>query len=497
MNTEAIKETDHVSWWKPVLFAALAGGMGWGIRGQYGHETGAMNAGVMVSLVLAYLLCGKLNTTTLVRGVAMGTVAMGIGGSMTYGQTVGLTHNGNVVGNADALRWGLLGLSIKGGIWIGFCGAFLGMGMSGYRYRSGHILALMLAVLGAFLIGTRLLNYPFNPGGKELPYLYFSDAWQWHDTEDIKPRREVWGGLLLALGTVIVYAGWWAKDTLGRNMGLWGFLGGAIGFPTGQCIQAYHAWNHETFTVGIWEKLGPLTNWWNMMETTFGAIMGGVLGLGLWLNRKKIGRLADMEPDRPIPYLVEIVLLAIHCTLLFYVEFRAVRQIDVLYDLGLIMAIIPFVAVVGGRLWPYLVIFPITLMPIAGKTVRQLIYRESGADGVLNAADPSLSFGRAIVEYPLWFPYFIVPMAISLAATMIFFARHRSRSSDPHFAGIGLLITGWTFFLLNWAFFQYPWPWAEWTSRTPNGIIFTICIFSLTGMVAARFIPRSNSPHSV
>ena len=59
MNTEAIKETDHVSWWKPVLFAALAGGMGWGIRGQYGHETGAMNAGVMVSLVLAYLLCGK------------------------------------------------------------------------------------------------------------------------------------------------------------------------------------------------------------------------------------------------------------------------------------------------------------------------------------------------------------------------------------------------------------------------------------------------------
>jgi len=43
-------------WWKPLLFAALAGGMGWGIRGQYGHETGAMIAGVLVSLTLVFLL---------------------------------------------------------------------------------------------------------------------------------------------------------------------------------------------------------------------------------------------------------------------------------------------------------------------------------------------------------------------------------------------------------------------------------------------------------
>ena len=38
-----------------MLFTALAGGMGWGIRGQYGHETGAMLAGLLVALVLVYL----------------------------------------------------------------------------------------------------------------------------------------------------------------------------------------------------------------------------------------------------------------------------------------------------------------------------------------------------------------------------------------------------------------------------------------------------------
>ena len=37
---------------KSILLTAMAGAMGWGIRGQYGHETGAMIAGVLVSLVL-------------------------------------------------------------------------------------------------------------------------------------------------------------------------------------------------------------------------------------------------------------------------------------------------------------------------------------------------------------------------------------------------------------------------------------------------------------
>ena len=34
---------------------------------------------------------------------------------MTYGQTVGLTHDAELVGNWQALGWGLLGLFIKGG----------------------------------------------------------------------------------------------------------------------------------------------------------------------------------------------------------------------------------------------------------------------------------------------------------------------------------------------------------------------------------------------
>ena len=102
--------------------------MAWGIRGQYGHETGAMIAGLLVCLTLVLILCPQANAQSVLRALAWGAVAMGIGGSMTYGQTVGLTHDGPLLGHKAALRWGMLGLAIKGGVGIGFGGGVLGLG---------------------------------------------------------------------------------------------------------------------------------------------------------------------------------------------------------------------------------------------------------------------------------------------------------------------------------------------------------------------------------
>jgi hypothetical protein len=127
--------------------------MAWGIRGQYGHETGAMLAGLLVSLTLVTLLCPTASLRGAARAVALGTVAMGFGGSMTYGQTVGLTHDPELVGNWAALGWGMLGLAIKGGLWIGFAGAFLGMGLAGTRYRPLEMLLLMLGLVMAYFTG--------------------------------------------------------------------------------------------------------------------------------------------------------------------------------------------------------------------------------------------------------------------------------------------------------------------------------------------------------
>ena len=455
-----------IHWWKPVLFAALAGGMAWGIRGQYGHETGAMIAGLLVSLTLTFLLCPRVASLPVARAVAWGTLAMGIGGSMTYGQTLGLTQDASLVGNWSALRWGMLGVAIKGGVWIGFCGLFLGMGLGGVRYRSKEILILFLAMLGAFFLGISLLNSPFDPAGKALPYLYFSDHWYWEPGVELKPRRECWGGLLLALATGIAYAGWIRKDCLARNLAFWGILGGVLGFPGGQSLQAFHAWNPEIFKQGIWIELDPHMNWWNMMETTYGAIMGAMLGLGLWRNRGRIHPVEPPEEDR-LRVGVEGILLAVHLPLLIAVEFAEIGAIDRVYDLGLILVALPMVAVAGGRWWPFLQILPLTLLPIAGKTVvKQLSYGEESI-GMLAS----------------WSIYFVVPLLLMTSFAIWSSRQGEKKQPGPLFLRRSLLACTWAYFLLNYAFFHFPWPWAEWTSRTPNGIIFTVCAIGLTAMV--------------
>ena len=450
--------------WQPVLFAAMAGGMAWGIRGQYGHETGAMIAGLLMSLTLVCLLHPRPGSLQAVRAVALGTVAMGFGGTMTYGQTVGLTHDTVLVGNWAALRWWMLGLAIKGGIWIGFAGVFLGMGLGGVRYRSRDMLVLMLAMVGAAVLGAYLLNLPFDPSNKRLPMLYFSDHWFWEPGE-LKPRRELWGGLLFALVTAAVYAGWFRRDRLARNMALWGFLGGALGFPAGQTLQAYHAWNPEFFQTGLWALVGSHINWWNMMETTFGTVMGAVLGLGLWLNRAKIQAAEDAEHTY-LPASIEGILLALHLPLLILVEFAAIPAVDLFYDIGIIMGIIPMVAIVGGRWWPYLQIFPITLLPIAGKTLRQLVYHE-----------------QAIGPVGGWALYLVVPMSIAVLFAIGAVRKRAGGELGNAFLRYALLCCTWLYFLLNYAFFHFPWPWAQWTGRTPNGIIFTVYALGLTAMV--------------
>ena len=280
-------ETETVPLWQVLLLAALAGGMGWGIRGQYGHETGAMIAGLLVGLVLVLLLCPSAASLQAARPVGLCAAAIGFGGAMTYGQTVGLTHNPELVGNWAALGWGMLGLSIKGALWIGFAGVFLGMGLSGVRYHPGELAMVLGGLLLFMLLGIWALNLPFDPASRSLPRIYFSADWAWYSTagEELKPRREFWGGFLLALAGLVFYAGCFRKDRLARNMAFWGCLGG-LGFPIGQSLQAWHAWNRDLFREGWLAHLDKVINWWNFMEITFGLVLGAVLGLGLWLNRR-------------------------------------------------------------------------------------------------------------------------------------------------------------------------------------------------------------------
>jgi hypothetical protein len=398
-----------------------------------------------------------LNSLSAARAVALATVAIGFGGSMTYGQTLGLTQDAPLIGNIAALRWGLLGTFIKGSIWIGFFGLFLGLGLGGKKYTMVEMaLALIVAVFLLYL-GIYVLNEPFDPGNKKLPSIYFSDHWHWEPREMLKPRREQWGGLLFALVGLIAYTGFIKKDLMARNMMLWGMLAGGIGFSLGQSVQAYHAWNVDRFQVGWLAIFEPNINWWNMMEITFGAIFGCVMALGLWCNRHHIATNSSSE-QIALGYKTELSLMVVHIVALAAWNFMSFSTFDWFADRALTMGLIPILAILGGRIWPYFVCLPITALPIAGKTLRQLAYRNN---------DISLLFG--------WLIYFMVPLILVTWFAIRLIHRADKKLNGDVFCRWTLIVCTILYFALNWAFFRFPWPWSDWTGRTPSGIIFIIC----------------------
>lgn len=460
-----------------VVMPALAAGMGWGIRGQYGHETGAMMAGVLASLTLVSIFAPHFTSLSAARAAALMAAAIGIGGSMTYGQTVGLTHDRELVGHLDAWCWGMLGLAVKGGLWIGFGGAFLGMGLSGKRYRFIEMFVVMLGLLGLYCLGLWFLNTPYNPEQKILPKIYFSDHWDFEPNADLKPRPEVWGGLLAAWIGLTLYVGWLRNDSLAWRLSLWGFLAGALGFPGGQSLQSFHAWHSEAMAASSWKWLYSHFNWWNVMETTFGTIWGAVLGLGVWIHRRLIP--SESPPDEvSLTPAWEVALCTFHLFVLLVSDMHMKSSPNNLLawytQWGLLMTILPVVGTIGGRFWPYMMVLPIIAAPIVQKSMLAFHYET-----------PKLALETS------WIFIATIPVSVLLYfATDLIVSSYRQPTAR-RFAAVSLLLTCWLYFGLNTVFFDFAWPWRTWTGRTPNQLAFMVCTVGLTIHAMTLIFPRS------
>lgn len=479
MSSESSASAEpQVALWQAIVFPALAAGMGWGIRGQYGHESGAMIAGALASLTLVLLFIPKSRSLFGFRAAALMTAGVAVGGSMTYGQTVGLTHDKELVGNWAALSWGMLGLAIKGGLWIGFSAVFLGIGLSGLRYRFWEMLLVMLTLIGMFFVGRWLINSPFDPANKILPLIYFSDSWYFEPDAALKPRPEVWGGVLLAWISLLLYAGAIRGDGLAWRIGLWGFAAGALGFPAGQAIQAYHAWNAEAMAASSLGWLFKNFNWWNMMETTFGLVWGAVVGCGVWFNRQRIAKNASGVVSLSPAW--EASLVVLHLILLVVAEFSNWNSAPMLVcyaQYGLVMIVLPIACCVSGRLWPYLFVLPITAVPIIQKSLIQFCYKDE--------VKLSLTQGWLLIAaLPLMILFYIAADGIA--------RNYRNKDSTGRLAALGLLAAVWVYLGLNTVFFDFAWPWRTWTTRTPNQIFYMVATIALSALALKKLTQESN-----
>ena len=214
--------------------------LGWGLRGFIGGgPLGAMIPGAMVTLAI----CLVRGITPSARACAFGAIAIGFGGEMTYGQTVGAAVA------LETRAWGLLGLTVKGAVWGMLGGAVMSLGFA-------RITPKLMAQAGVLLsvstwVGWKLINEP--------KLIYFSNRLD-------RPREEVWAGFLLAALSLMVWLG--PKQPHLLRFALWGTLGGGLGFGLGGALQAY----------GI-EYAGRHHPWWKGMEFTFGLLLGWALAM--------------------------------------------------------------------------------------------------------------------------------------------------------------------------------------------------------------------------
>ena len=149
-----------------------------------------------------------------------------------------------------------------------------------------------------------------------------------------------------------------------------------------------------------------------------------MVGLGVWIFRRRIGQAANGSEtparmtDRPI---FESILFVFHIWMLLAWNFQSIDFVDMFADLAVPAIILPTIAVMTGRYWPFLVSMPIVLLPIAGKTLRQMCYR----------LPPEL----ATPEQAGWILFIAVPLLIT--TTMAIYFAVRSKTNESSWPSVG------------------------------------------------------------
>lgn len=240
---------------RTLLFTGLILGLGWAIRGVFGHWWGASWAGGMG--MMAFLLMSRnenwLQRLPIISVLA--AVGWGVGGIMSYGIVIGYCKSTDFANS----WYGYSMLAVIGGLY-GFIGG--GLPALAMESREDH-----RPDWPRLLVEMSVIGY--------LAYWLIITEMEWYMTP---PRSEDWA---VAFGAAFALA-WYAyrnKFYSTLRVAAFAALGGGFGFAFGNFIQ----------TMGT--VSGISYNWWNVMEFTLG-LCGGI-GMAY-------GVLSSRWPDRPL-----------------------------------------------------------------------------------------------------------------------------------------------------------------------------------------------------
>ncbi len=319
---------------------ALAMSFGWGFRGDYGHEAGAMVPGALAAMAVC-LSSGRPEwfRRCAVMG-ACGAAGWAFGGQMSYGQVTSYT----VSDSFPDVAYGYTCLFIIGMLWGGLGGGLLAFGLTWSRSLfSGFIRPVLLLALAytalnlmlgyfsdlsqaiesfgmrhlhdtdwlpamlALLVG--LSSAALYPDSKRpahwmvllalgwwLGYLLLVQALDLHMSPSIggKMRSDNWAGCV-GMWVAMLLGLRFEKNRAGLMLSCYGALAGGYGFALGDFINKPDKVQWPPFYAHEWLRG---FDHWKWTEQSFGLMMG--LGVALGLLRLLRGNLYlenDNTPD--------------------------------------------------------------------------------------------------------------------------------------------------------------------------------------------------------
>jgi hypothetical protein len=337
-----------------VILSGLAMSVGWGFRGDYGHEAGAMVPGALLGLAIC-LASGRPDWWRRASIMAMcGAIGWAFGGQMSYARITGYTASSSL----PDVAYGYACLFLIGGLWAGIGSGILALGVTQSRsYLEcfvGPLVALWLvwfamdlsglterlvrawylhdtdwvAALSALLVaGAYAITISRSrpactliislAAGWWAGYVILTALLRLHMTP---PRSDNWSGcvgLFVALVLYLIYQ----KNRAALIVTLWGFLAGGVGFAVGDFVNMLG--RAQWGPIGHFAALQGL-DYWKWMEQLFGLIMG--LGVGLAFLRNVRRRLLPPTEEQESRNLNTVALLFLLLVMMWSNLFKNVRN---------------------------------------------------------------------------------------------------------------------------------------------------------------------------
>ena len=234
------------------LFVALAVGLAWGIRGDFGHLVGAMFPGACLGLGFAYVSGQRSLFRWMPIVAALAALGIATGGSMSYGILHGYAKSDTLVNYG----YGFLTLFLQGSAWGTFGGALVGLVLERKPMRTGE----WLGWLGTIFVGgwltvwlvVTVLGFHINP-----------------------PRNN---SSIAFMGAAAAQIGWLVlnKKSSGLRGAVLGYVGFGLGMAGGRLLG--------NLATVLQEPLDFSINTWNVMEVSCGFIGGLIFTFGM-VNR--------------------------------------------------------------------------------------------------------------------------------------------------------------------------------------------------------------------